>query len=59
MEHHSLDIEVIHSENFFRVYPGSEFVAASTLAKWKTLEPNETNFSQGFSQKVENQQVVF
>ena len=33
-------------------YPGSEFVAANTLTKWKKLEPNEINFSQGFSQKV-------
>ena len=35
-----------------RAYPGSEFVVANTLAKWKKLEPNEINFSQGFSQKV-------
>ena len=35
-----------------RAYPGSEFVVANTLAKWKDLEPNEINFSQGFSQKV-------
>ena len=35
-----------------RAYPGSEFVAANTLAKWKKLEPNEINFGQGFSQKV-------
>ena len=35
-----------------RAYPGSEFVVANTLAKWKNLEPNEINFSQGFSQKV-------
>ena len=34
-----------------RAYPGSEFVVANTLAKWKKLEPNERNFSQGFSQK--------
>ena len=32
-------------------YPGSEFVVANTLAKWKKLEPNEINFSQGFNQK--------
>ena len=31
-------------------YPGSKFVVANTLAKWKKLEPNEINFSQGFSQ---------
>ena len=24
-----------------RAYPGSEFVVANTLAKWKKLEPNE------------------
>ena len=35
-----------------RAYPGSEFVVANTLAKWKMLEPNEIDFSQGFSQKV-------
>ena len=31
-----------------RANPGSEFVVANTLAKWKKLEPNEI----GFSQKV-------
>ena len=36
----------------FRAYPGSEFVVGNTLAKWKNMEPNETNFSQGFSQIV-------
>ena len=35
-----------------RAYPGSEFVVANTLAKWKKLEPNEIDLSQGFSQKV-------
>ena len=35
-----------------RAYPGSEFVVANTLAKWIKLEPNDINFSQGFSQKV-------
>ena len=36
-----------------RAYPGSEFVVANTLAKWKKFEPNEIDFSQGiFSQKV-------
>ena len=35
-----------------RAYPGSEFVVANTLAKWKKLEPNEINFSQRFNQKV-------
>ena len=32
--------------------PGSEFVVANTLAKWKKLEPSDINFSQGLSQKV-------
>ena len=36
----------------YRAYPGSEFVVANTLAKWKKLEPNKIEFSQGFSQKV-------
>ena len=36
----------------FRAYPSSEFVVANTLAKWKKLEPNEIDFSQGFSQRV-------
>ena len=27
-------------------------IVANTLAKWKKLEPNDINFSQGFSQKV-------
>ena len=36
----------------FRDNPGSEFVVSNTLAKWKKLEPNEINFSKGFSQKV-------
>ena len=31
---------------------GSEFIVANTLAKWKKLEPNEIDLSQGFSQKV-------
>ena len=35
-----------------RAYPGSEFVVANTLPKWKKLEPNEITLSQGFSQKV-------
>ena len=33
-------------------YAGSEFVVANTLAKWKKLEPNAINFSEGFIQKV-------
>ena len=36
----------------FRDNPGSEFVVSNTLAKWKKMEPNEINFSQGFSKKV-------
>ena len=32
----------------FRAYPGLKFVVANTLAKWKKLEPNEINLSQGF-----------
>ena len=43
----------------FRAYPGSEFVVANTLAKWKKLEPNEVNFSQGLSQKVSTNCFVF
>ena len=35
-----------------RAYPGSEFVVANTLAKWKKLKPNESDFSHGFNQKV-------
>ena len=34
-----------------RAYPSSEFVVASTLAKWKKLEPNEIAFSQGLARK--------
>ena len=40
-----------------RAYPGSELVVANTLAK--KLEPNEINFSQGFSQKVYKQVVLY
>ena len=36
----------------FRAYPSSEFLVANTLANWKKLEPNEIDFSQGFSQRV-------
>ena len=35
-----------------RAYPGSEFVVANILAKWEKFEPNDIDFSQGFSQKV-------
>ena len=38
---------VVHTV-YFRANPGSEFV----VAKWKKLEPNEIDFSLGFSQKV-------
>ena len=40
------------AKNSDRTYPGSEFVVANTLAKWKKLEPDEINFSQGFNQNV-------
>ena len=40
------------SKCHIRTYPALEFVVANTLAKWKKLEPNEINFSQGFSQKA-------
>ena len=39
-------------EKTTRAHPGSKFVVANTLAKWKKLEPNEIDFSQGLSQKV-------
>ena len=42
-----------------RAYPGLEFVVANTLANWKKLEPNEINFSQGFSQKVSTSFISF
>ena len=35
-----------------RANPASEFIVANTLAKWKKLEPDEIDCSQGFSQKV-------
>ena len=35
----------------FRTYPGSEFVVAKTLAKWKKLEPNKIDFSQVLARK--------
>ena len=44
--------ERIHLLIVYRAYPGSEFVVANTLPKWKKLEPNKRNFSQGLSQKV-------
>ena len=44
---------------WFRAYPGSEFVVANTLVKWKKLEPNEINLSQGFRQKVSTSCFIF
>ena len=41
-----------YMQQTYMAYPGSECVVASILAKWKKLEPNEIDFSQGFSQKV-------
>ena len=49
MREHSVEHK---SHDLSRAYPGSEFVVANTLAKWKKLEPNEIDFSQGFSQEV-------
>ena len=46
MDHHFL------YQTRSRASPGLEFIVANTLAKWKKLEPNEVDFSQGFSQKV-------
>ena len=43
----------------YRAYPGSEFVVTNPLAKWKKIEPNEINFSQGFSQKVEQSNLDY
>ena len=43
------DLENEDPVGCYRAYPGSEFVVANTLSKWKKLEPNEINFSQGFS----------
>ena len=42
----------LNSPTDSRAYPGSKFVVANTLAKWKKIEPNKINFSQGLSQKV-------
>ena len=39
--------------NITRAYLGLEFVVANTLAKWKKLEPNEINFSQGLARKYQ------
>ena len=43
----------------YRAYPGSEFVVANTLGKWKKLEPNDIYFSHDFSQKVSTSCFVF
>ena len=34
-----------------RAYPGSEFVVANTLAKWKMLKPNEINLTKVLARK--------
>ena len=34
-----------------RAYPGSEFVVANTLAKWKKLEPNAINLAKVLARK--------
>ena len=44
-------IQLVEPVCIHRAHPGSEFVVAKPLAKWKKLEPNEINCSQGFSQK--------
>ena len=50
--HPFIYLSVMHYQAHHRAYHGSEFVVANTLDKWKKLEPNEIDFSQGFSQKV-------
>ena len=35
----------IRKKRVYRAYPGSEFVVANTLAKWRKLEPNKIDFS--------------
>ena len=47
-----MDAMLIWVNSIVRAYPDSEIIVANTLAKWKKLEPNDINFSQGFSQKV-------
>ena len=42
-----------------RAYPGLEFVVANTLAKWKKLEPNQINSSQGLPESNINKCSVF
>ena len=43
---------------FCRANAGSEFVLANTLAKWKKLESNKFNFSQGLAKKVYQEDVL-
>ena len=52
-------LSLYQDKRLTRAYPGSEFVVANTLAKWKNLEPNIINFSQGFSQSSINKFFVF
>ena len=58
---HNGDQLCAHPQNqsYARAYLDSEFVVANTLAKWKKMEPNEINFSQGFNQKVVSSCFVF
>ena len=42
-----------------RANPGSEFVLANTLAKWKKLEPNNFDFSQVSVKKVYQEVVLY
>ena len=51
VKHHNRQTKRFHFI-CLRAYPGSEFVVANTLAKWKKVGPKEIDFSQGFSQKV-------
>ena len=44
-----LRISALSLASEYRAFPGSEFVVANTLAKWKKLKPNEIDFSQGFT----------
>ena len=52
MELYSSATFIIKVFQNLRAYPGPEFVVANTLAEWRKLEPDEIDFSQGFSQKV-------
>ena len=51
-KHKEKVVRIVALFRSIRANPGLEFVVANTLAKWKKLEPNEMDFSQGFSQKV-------